>query len=266
MTVAAERIPFNLNKNQSMAVPLFLRLGLGYGRNGKWMEVVRSRVDVQKSYLLPPPKGIHISTQTNNSNEVQFWQLSLSQAAQVAGSNIVYTAASSLTNFFKDKDEQNDQLSVGGGLYLPADLTRIQFRGSRKRGYQFGFELWAMNAQDATSIKNFVRTMHAATMTQVVEQGRPYPFKVPPFVVFDIVGSDGETNYTNEYFVDPQPCTIVALNTTTLHPDPIVNANNKSGRMVVNMTLLEVEPTAWEGPIGPDGKVVQQWQRNTCDT
>lgn len=265
MTTAAERIPSNLNKNQSMAVPLFLRLGLGYGQNGKWMEVNRSRVNVQRSYLLPPPKGIHISTQTNNTNEVQFWQLSLSQAAQVAGSNIVYTAASSM-NPFTDKDEKNDQLSVGGGIYLPPDLTRIQFRGSRKRGYQFGFELWAQTSQDAESIRKFVRTMHAATMTQVNEGGNPYPFKVPPFVIFDIVGSDGETKYTENYFVDPQPCTIVALNTTTLHPDPVVNTFNKSGRMVVNMTLLEVEPTAWEGTIGPDGKVVQQWERNTCAT
>jgi len=262
------RIPPSLGSNQATSVPFFFQLT--FGLTQKWKEQLRSDIGSDGgtvTYILPPPKqGINTSTQTQNANEMQFWQLNYTDAGRVGGvSQIMYAVQNAVTKWAGGNGDE-DLLAMSGGKYLQQDLSRIQFKGSKKRGYQFGFELWAYTDQDTEKIRDFNRVMHAATMTQATNG--PWPFRVPPLFRFSIVtqasGGPASVDITNNYFVDPQPCTLVAFNSTTLTETPVIDNNNRSGRILVNMTFLEIEPTAWSGNLDPSGKVVQQHNSNLC--
>lgn len=266
MASTAIKIPGSLHSNQFTSVPFFFKLTFGF--TSKWKEILRTDIPDSVSYLLPPPaQGINTTTQTQNSNEMQFWQLSTGDKGKVSGiQNVIYTIQNSLPEWapFSSRDSN---LSLYGGKYIPKDLSRIQYKGSKKRGYQFGFELWTYNDTDAEDMRKFNRTMHAAAMTHT-SSNTTYPFRIPPLFKFDIVDASLSSNVsgdiiTNNYFVDPQPCTLVAFNSSPLTETPVVGKDKKSGRMIVHMTLLEIEPTAWRGSF-IDGNVVPQFSADTC--
>jgi hypothetical protein len=267
-------IPPSLNTVPATSVPLYFELTGGLTE--KWMDQDTGDIPENIVYRLPPPKsGLNFSTNSANSDEVSLMQIGLGGAAATTGvSQVVHSVYKSIQNIWTDEASESANSADAGGSLIPHDKTRIRYRGGNKRSYLFTFELWSYNNEDAVAISNFVRTMHACTMTQTVAAGDRDPaernlglnFRVPPLFIFKVLdAAAGNVDITKRFFVDPKPCLIINFGTSMLNePAPALTNTKWSARTLVTMTLAEVEPVAWDGALN-DGKVVlQSRHNNTC--
>lgn len=272
----AVKIPPSLGNFPATSTPLYFSLT---GKlTGQWKEQDSDKITSSPNiqYILPIPKtGFNLSTSVGNSDEMSLLSMSLGGAVSSTGvGQILYGVYQSMTKGDEYEKAMSHDLAAGeaGGVLLPSDKTRIRFRGGNKRAYQFSFELWAYTNEDAVAIQQFMRTMHACTMTQTTD-GVPSGagelglyFRVPPLFVFGVLGENGIADVTNRFFVDPKPCMLVGFHTSTLPDPPNLTPAQYSGRIYATMSFAEVEPTAWKGSFDT-GQVVLQYQHGaSCTT
>lgn len=229
------RIPSSLGQNPATSSPIYLSLKYRLGGSGKrWKNL--SEVSGGDGFLLPPPKtGLGMSSQSTNIDEMSMYTvpaLSSEFARSIAGDAVFYGISSLLS------DEAGPTDYVAGGENVPNDLSFLRFRGFKKRVYQFGIQLFAYNAQDATDIEEFVQTMHTIAAPLASGSNGKQKLYVPAVFQPRIVTAGG--NDTKGFLINPRPCTLLNFSSSAGKYTSIVNG--KPGIMSISIALAEIEP------------------------
>lgn len=252
------RVPPSLNKYPATAVPLFLALTKRETYEiEKWRRIKNSEVN-GKTFILPAPKsGMAHGTHSSNLDEATFWQTnSFGDKARMVFGDTIYMGIGNLlgTVTFSDSGVLEEYNNITGGSSTPKDLTAIQYKGMKKRAYSFSFELFAYDQDDFLAISNFIHEMHAASMPKKFGS----KMRTPAAFRFRVLNASG-TDVTNNFFLQPKPCTMMAFNSTGLDYLSVSSDGKYPARVGVNMVLGEIEPVVYVGS-APNGQVLSVFE------
>ena len=255
--MAITKVPGSLGDTPFTAVPMYLQLyvlptnTLNSG-DGQWREIKISDFDSASSYILPPPKiGMGQGTHSENMDDVQFWQVSSvgDKARMILGDTIFYGVSKALGYFGMNGYAEANYDYMVGGSRIPPDLSAMQYKGMRKRAYNFSFELFAYTQADHQIINDFCTNMHKSCMPQakVTSPGgiSTKTIYTPSVFWFKILRDDNgaySTAITNSFFVDPKPCTMIGFNSSAVDYMAIDSTYNRPSRIAINMIMSEIEP------------------------
>ena len=140
MAVNAIKVPPSLGSYPATSSPLYLTLTYVTTQSlGKWRKV--NSFAPTGAFLLPPPKvGLGTSTQTNVSDDVSVWSanLPIGQAARILTGDTLYYGLGKGGDWLGGDGADFDYV-VGGGA-VPKDLSALQYKGNKKRAYNFSFK------------------------------------------------------------------------------------------------------------------------------
>lgn len=247
------RIPPSLGNYPATATPIYLSITAAETRTiKKWRNITPSDVysNANVTYILPPPKiGLGLGTHSESMDDVQFWQTSSvgDKARMILGDTIFYGVSKAITGFTENEYADYDYMI--GGSKLSKDLSALQYRGMRKRAYNFSFELFAFTNDDFQSIVGFMNYMHKLSMPKAFQK----TLYTPAVFIFSILqGNENGTigaSITNNWFFSPKPCTMIGFNTSAVDYIPISGSYSAPARVAVNMLLAEIEPVVHTGTV-----------------
>jgi hypothetical protein len=251
------RIPGSLGKLSTTATPLYLQL---FRKETsvlkKWRNITNADVIDGDSYILPPPKiGMGLGTHSENMDEVQFWQVSSvgDKARMILGDTVFYGVSRVIEGFQQSASGLANYEYLIGKSSIPKDLTALQFKGTRKRAYNFSFELFAAQQTDYFDIAQWVRTMHIASMIKSEGGGDSLTLYTPSVFTFSIhAGSENGNvggDVTNNWFFSPKPCMMIGFNSSAVDYQAIDGTYSTPARVAVNMILAEIEPVVFSSGV-----------------
>jgi len=271
--MSAIRVPDTLGKTPFTATPMYLQLyvretkDLDAGNGGKWREIKTSEVESGISYILPAPKiGMGLGTHSENMDEVEFWQVSSvgDKARMILGDTIFYGVSKVVEGFAGSQGLANYNY-IFGKSQIPKDLSALQFKGNRKRAYNFSFELFAYEQNDHVDIRDFCNSMHKACMVKgrsqtssggvdeiVLNTPAVFSFKIHSGNAEGAVGNE----ITNNFFLSPKPCMMIGFNSSAVDYMAINSSYEYPSRVAINMILAEIEPVV----VDQSGNVVSMFE------
>jgi len=239
-------VPPSLNQYPETYTPLYLVLTQASTSSlGKWRGVKNEDIN-GNSFMLPAPKvGLGIGTHSVNLDEAKFWQTSSvgDKARMIFGDTLYYAVSSQGGVPFATNTGLYPIIS--GGPNIPKDLSALQYRGMKKRAYSFSLELFAFTNQDFSVIQQFCKSMHAASMPTIDGNGNLVAPSIWKIQIFN--SSDGEV--TNNWLFEPQPCSMLAFNSSALDYISIDSGYQYPARVGINMVMAEIEPVLWTGGV-----------------
>lgn len=269
--MAATRVPNSLGNYPATATPMYLQLfyketrDIDPNNGGKWREIKLAEVKGNESFILPPPKiGMGLGTHSENMDEVEFWQVSSvgDKARMILGDTIFYGVSKALNAFGVNGFANYNY--IFGKSQIPADLSAMQFKGTRKRAYNFSFELFAYQDNDHQRIQSFCNTMHKACMVKGRTRtgaggGDEIVLNTPAVFAFSIHAANGQnlgSDITNNFFLDPKPCMMIGFNSSAVDYMAVDSTYSFPSRIAINMILAEIEPVV----VNPEGQVKSMFE------
>lgn len=252
------KVPPSLGNYPATSSPLYLTLTYAGTQNlGKWRKVENFAPD--GAFLLPPPKvGLGTSTQSNVSDDVSQWNASLplGERVRMLTSDTAFYALGKASELFGSGGADYDYVAGGGAV--PPDLSSLQFKGMKKRAYNFSFQLFAYDQGDAEAIADFVETMHALCLPAGVQFQSNSGVKKMVFApaIFRPIITDLAGNIPKGWLVEPQPCTMLTFNTSGGQYASQFLGN--PAVITVNMLMAEIEPIYYDA----QNQVIRQMWRN----
>jgi hypothetical protein len=98
--------------------------------------------------------------------------------------------------------------------------------------------LFAFEPGDFSTIAQFCRNMHSHAMPLVLANGT---MSTPSVFKIQIINDNG-SDVTNDWLFQPQPCSLMAFNSTALDYVSIDSSYSSPARVGINMVLAEIEP------------------------
>lgn len=243
------RVPLSLGKYPATATPLYLSLTAAETKAMKtWRNITPGMVysNSSETYILPPPKiGMGLGTHSESMDEVEFWQTSSvgDKARMILGDVIFYGVSKVIGDFVDGAQNYANYQYMFGKSTLPRDLSALQYKGMRKRAYNFSFELFAYKNDDFEAIVDFTKSMHSFCMPKGDYNNTMY---TPAVFMFNILQGGGDGNIgndvTNNWFFSPKPCTMIGFNSSAVDYMAINGSYSSPARVAVNMLLAEIEP------------------------
>lgn len=243
------RVPLSLGNYPATATPLYLSLTAAETKAMKtWRNITPGMVygNASQTYFLPPPKiGMGLGTHSESMDEVEFWQTSSvgDKARMILGDVIFYGVSKVFDGFLDSTTNLANYNYMLGKDKTPRDLSALQYKGMRKRAYNFSFELFAYKNDDFDAITNFTKSMHAFCMPKGDYSNTMY---TPAVFMFNILQGSGNGNIgsdvTNNWFFSPKPCMMIGFNSSAVDYMSINGSYTSPARVAVNMLLAEIEP------------------------
>ena len=241
-------IPTSLGQYPATATPLYLELRYQLTRETKqWRNIVE--VDGSEGFILPAPKtGLGMATQSVALDEVGFWQTSgLGDKARMVLGDTIYYGVQEMANRVIGGE---DKTYISGGGIVPNNLSALQYKGMKKRAYNFSFQLYAYDADDMTSIIDFVTGMHALSMPWGGSDGGAKLY-APAVFQPRILKADMSTEAIG-WLLNPKPCTMLTFNSSG--GQYAVQENGGPAVVTCSMLLAEIEPVLWNGGVITQGE------------
>lgn len=238
--MASTLVPPSLTKHPATSSPIYLSLRYAQTKDidgGRWREVIS--VPGDNSFLLPPPKfGLGMATQSVALDEVSMWsaQVPLADRARMIVGDTAYYAVASAASHFGFGGADYDY--IVGGAALPKDLSAMQYKGMKKRAYNFSFQLFAYDPGDSNAIANFVETMHSLCMPTISSESTRTLVYAPALFQPRIV--DSNMNEVPGWLYQPKPCVMMTFNSSAGQYASV--ENGRPAVMTISMLLAEIEP------------------------
>lgn len=234
-------VPRSLGQKPATSAPIYLSLRYQVNNAGSRYRKLGT-VSGGNGYRLPPPKtGLGMASQNSTLDDMSVYTIpSVSDFARsIAGDSLFYGISSALGQ----EDAANQVDYVAGGAGIPKNITFTQYKGMKKRVYQFGIQLFAYDASDANDIAEFVRTMHALSAPRVsVSGGDPKLYAPAIFQPRIVTAAGGEAE---GFLIDPKPCVLLSFTSSAGKYTSVING--RPGIMSISIALAEIEPVVSEG-------------------
>lgn len=236
-------VPPSLGKYPATSSPLYLSLRYALPSElGKWRNI--DSIPGEQGYLLPPPKfGLGMATQAVALDEVSMWSANIplaDKARMVVGDTAYYAVASAAAKFGLGDGADYDYIT--GGASVPKELSALQYKGLKKRAYNFSFQLFAYDAGDSLAISNFVENMHSLCMPRINQSEGSTKVSAPAIFQPRIV--DENMNEVNAWLFQPMPCTMLTFNSSG---GQYASAENgKPAVMTISMIMAEIESVVFD--------------------
>lgn len=239
------KIPTSLGDVPATSTPLYLELKYELTKNTKKWRRIKSLTG-SSGFILPAPKtGLGMATQSVTLDEVGFWQTSsLGDKARMVLGDTIYYGVQEIANRVIGGE---DKTYIGGGGIIPNNLSALQYKGMKKRAYNFSFQLFAYDYLDLTSITNFVTAMHSFSMPMAgVGDGGQAKLYAPAVFQPRILGPDMTSEATG-WLLEPKPCTILTFNSSA--GQYAIQENGRPAVITCSMLLAEIEPVVWDNGV-----------------
>lgn len=243
-------VPPSLGQFPATSAPIYL--SLRYQRTvetQKWRKVVN--VAGGNEFILPPPKfGLGMGTQAVSLDEVSMWSANVpwSDRARMILGDTAYYAIGAAKDALGMEGADYDYIT--GGASVPKELSALQYKGMKKRAYNFSFQLFAYDSNDTNAITNFVTTMHTLCMPVIGTNGIGTRVPFAP-AIFQPRIVDASMSEQPGWLLSPQPCTMLTFNSSA---GQYASAENgKPAIITISMVMAEIEPVI----VNESGAVVQ---------